>query len=330
MTANITYVISKREKGTDRSIVDAFAVPSDNKDVMETATRWAGDGCRVIKPMPNGPISGVRVVGFERRMEGGRAYKVLIGYNKEWLRVDMRDDIMLDTIMTDGIHPGGILAGTYVWQLHGSQMRLTRVGSQNHLNAVVTKSGVKAKKISPKEFIVGHVYTTPAGQCRDVYLGKLRSLDIGFKKAEGATYDRAMVKYNYSNKSVVTITEKPPRDAWLGSGALREEGSRLVIDYDRLYWDLNLYDKKSYSYIRDVGNVLEGGVKIEDVIAGIKLSATNRVISNTNSDVGSYISYYGTALTLCLPTECPTIPTVLMDRINSDNNIIIKWVMLDV
>jgi hypothetical protein len=323
---NITYVISKRERGTDRTIVDAFAVPSDNEDVMETATRWAGNGCRVIKPMPNAPISGVKVVGFERRMEGGRAYKVLIGYNKEWLRVDMRDDIMLDSIMTDGIHPGGVLAGTYVWQLHGSQMRLTRVGSQNYLNAVVTKSGARVKKVSPKDFVVGHIYTTPAGQCRDAYLGKLKSIEVSCKRTGDGRFDRHSMTYDHSTmRWDVTVTEYPPRDAWISSGSLVEDDSRLVVNYDRSYWNVNLYSKKSYSYIRDVGNILEGGVKIADILAGIRQSSASRIGNGSIDDIVSHLGNYSVPLTMCPPDETPIIPQHMLDIMRADTRVTIMF-----
>ncbi|HEY5268340.1 MAG TPA: hypothetical protein VII94_04360 [Candidatus Saccharimonadales bacterium] len=139
------------------------AFPTDSEDVkgLATAKQWAE---RTYREGPektaqttivdNKPVKNIRVFSLEERNNGGRAYKVLI----DKFFVDLREDVLMDTMLKVGISPGGILQGEFVWAKMGAQMKLVRVGSELHRLIVEFESKKDIKPVGKGDLEVGGVY----------------------------------------------------------------------------------------------------------------------------------------------------------------------------
>jgi len=163
-------------------VIPAF--PAYGEARLATGRDWAGRGGRTWNDdlgrweygdppeevtMSNSPIK-LRVVGLERRSEGGRAYKVI---TEDGLYFDLREDVLLETILNCGIEKGGVLCGTYVWAIMHTQMKLIRYESTLYNEMLVAAERGKLKKIPNKDLIPGHIYRTKSGD-KKLFLGFAR------------------------------------------------------------------------------------------------------------------------------------------------------------
>lgn len=139
------------------------AFPSDSEDAksLATAKQWAertyyGQSKRTSQTtiIDNVPIKNVKVFSLEERGNGGRAYKVLI----DKFFVDLREDVLMDTMLKAGIKSGGILQGEFVWAKMGAQMKLVRIGSELHRLIAEFESKKDIKPVGKKDLEVGGVY----------------------------------------------------------------------------------------------------------------------------------------------------------------------------
>lgn len=142
----------------------AFAVDAESKAALETALRWAGkeegEHAQTLTVL-NDPIPGVRILTIEARSEGGRAYKVMLrGVGDGTLYVDMREDVVLDAMLVNGVKPGGDMEGPFVWGRYESQLRLVRVHSALHKAMVAAQGRMETPTIKPKDYVVGGIYLT--------------------------------------------------------------------------------------------------------------------------------------------------------------------------
>ena len=201
---NVTTTWEDIDTRTVEEVLPAFITDSNNKKSIETGKKWAV-GCysphiytydpvtkthtTVPNPVPpkeamtdtvaNDPISRVKVVSLEERGKGGRAYKVVLprGYY-----VDMREDVMLDTMKTEGISPGGYLNGRFIWARIGGQMKLVREGSSLHDKLIESTKVVEAPNLSKKDKVVGGIYEDKQNHA-NVFLGFVKTSTIVFLDA---------------------------------------------------------------------------------------------------------------------------------------------------
>lgn len=193
---DITYIFGATQKVTqtwddvdqseeEREFIDvipAFCSDSDNEKTLATGVLWAERSCSVWDPntrtqnqtatvqqvaRENLPMEGLKVVTLEHRGNGGRAYKVI---TPDGFYFDLREDILLDLMKTEGISPGGILNGKFLWARVGSEMKLVRAGSA--LYEALLEAGERAlmSNISIKALKVGTLYETKKGD-RGLFLG---------------------------------------------------------------------------------------------------------------------------------------------------------------
>ena len=175
---NITYIskplvtyTNNWDEGDEFNKYEAkstFVSDSDNAKTIQTGKNWATNYDNkkyTIKEFENNPINNVVVIGLEHRGEGGRAYKIIV--NNEFL-FDLREDVLLDTIINEGISKSGKLNGTFIWGCIGPQRKLIRVGSQLHNKLLNTTSIKNSKKIT--SFEIGGIYQNSNGSY--IYLGK--------------------------------------------------------------------------------------------------------------------------------------------------------------
>jgi hypothetical protein len=183
------------ENGTE--VRPAFVSDAANAKTVETGRAWAEGGFwakNKKKPfeteIPNKPRSGYRVVSLEKRSEGGRAWKVISpdGY---WF--DLREDVLLDTLLESGVKKGGELQGSFIWARVRAEMKLVRVGSRLHAAMVEATSRRTLKKIGLKDLEHGGVYRFRNGQT-GVFCGWVSTVTY---MVEGDTYynrTRTLVK----------------------------------------------------------------------------------------------------------------------------------------
>lgn len=134
---------------------------ADNEKSIETGKDWAKYGgwkdekkIEVVE-VENKPIVGVRIIDFEQRSEGGRAWKAVLpgGY-----LVDIREDVLLDIITSAGIGKDGYLNGKYIFAKVGSQMKLIRYDSKLYKAIAAYEDRRDSVRLKSKDFRVGGVY----------------------------------------------------------------------------------------------------------------------------------------------------------------------------
>lgn len=159
-------------------VAEAFPVDATNPKTYQTAVRWAQGSYYVqeservqpkVTEVPNDPIPTVEIVSLEIRGEGGRAWKALINGT---FYVDLREDVLLDSLRNGEGVTKGELTGPFVWAVVGSHMKLVRVGSVLH--EAVLEAGNRREKtvVSTKKLVVGGVYETKKGE-KFVYAGQV-------------------------------------------------------------------------------------------------------------------------------------------------------------
>jgi hypothetical protein len=169
------------QANTKISVKPTFPADADNPKSVETGLNW-GEGYHNNnkKPStvtrPNNPMSDIRIVGLEIRSEGGRAYKVLLDND---MYVDLREDVLLDTMIQEGVAKGGVLRGSFIWARVGSQMKLVRVGSELHDALIKNTALGTMKKITTLE--IGGVYRGKSPE-EYIYLGTFDTINIDTKE----------------------------------------------------------------------------------------------------------------------------------------------------
>lgn len=238
----ISYVYYPQARSREGFLMlPAFPVDSSNKKRIQTAKEWAErhfqskvylDGKYVDNPelrkeivieeYDNEPISGVKIVDLEVRGNGGRAYKIALP-NK--LFVDMREDVLMETIMKRGVSPGGVLNGEFIWCRVSSETKLVLVGSELHKQCLEAMK-FRGNDLIKKNFEVGKLYqskdhyilycgevfcSTTNGNVvkRDAWIQTSGSVSLrlavkAFSKAIENNHVEKFNHYDYANKSYVT------------------------------------------------------------------------------------------------------------------------------
>ena len=105
-----------KEKAIERGVAWASQQVWD-----ATEQKYLPGVCEVFDK-PNSPIAQVELLDISRRGGGGRAWKVLI---EGTFYVDLREDRLLSALRDGKGCKKSMLIGPFVWEVHGSQMRLT-------------------------------------------------------------------------------------------------------------------------------------------------------------------------------------------------------------
>lgn len=163
-------------------VVPAFVSDADNEKTINTGIVWATSRCSRWNPTTNKtettgtvqkinrenkPINNIRVIGLEIREGGGRAYKVI---TPDGYYFDLREDVLLDTMLAKGIQPGGILSGEYIWGRIGTEMKLVRVNSDLYIALLEAGSRSILSTIPKNKLEIGTIYESKQGE-RGIFLG---------------------------------------------------------------------------------------------------------------------------------------------------------------
>lgn len=192
-------------KTVKETVTPAFPTEDGDSKSLTRAKEWAersyyNEKKRVSQTevVENVPVNNVRILSLEERGNGGRAYKAII-HN---YYVDLREDVLMDTVLKVGIEPGGILKGEYVWAKMGSQMKLVRIGSELHRLIMEFESKKDIKPVGKGDLEVGGVYQDRKKN-RAIFIGYVNT--TGFKEEKKPDYyDRANKKptFNYETTTI--------------------------------------------------------------------------------------------------------------------------------
>jgi len=154
-----------------RMVRPTFVVDSINEKTLATAETWAGgyqkdQTAYDITVLPNNPIESVELIDLDRRGRGGRAWKVLIDGA---YYVDMREDVLLESLVNGPGVQDGMILGPFIWASAGQGLKLTRMESGDHKRAENLQKLSKAT-IKKKDLVVGGVYAN-ASDSRYTFLG---------------------------------------------------------------------------------------------------------------------------------------------------------------
>jgi len=157
------------------------AYPVEDGKSLDNAIKWSGLDKPLIESFDNTEIDNIKVCCLDYRGNGGRAYKVIIN---DKFYVDMREDVILDTMITCGIEKEGILKGKYVWAKYGGNMKLVRVGSYSHSIYLKGKDPSEMKEIPKSEIVIGGIYRMKSGNT-SMYLGKYKTYQYRYWEKSG-------------------------------------------------------------------------------------------------------------------------------------------------
>lgn len=262
-------------KTVKQKVLPTFPVDSEDNNTMQRALSWAKDGgwdhenkVRIInepsiKEVDNNPISNVRVLSLEQRGQGGRAYKALI----DDLYVDLREDVLMDTLLQSGVDVGGVLKGEYVWAKMTSNMKLVRVGSELHRLIVEFDSKKDIKPVSKNDLEVGGVY-----QDRK----KNKAIFIGYVNTVAyISLSNKQAWQRYGEKPTFDFKESKIKKAMLFYDLYNFEKMEKQIQslQDQSYQVYRFKIKKSHTYIEKVDQI---NISV-DIIGFIRNSACSKI-----------------------------------------------------
>jgi hypothetical protein len=216
----------------DISAIPVFIADAENLKTQKTAADWAGRGhwrgdpitgkrVNVSEPYTvsecdNLPVKSVRIIGLDIRGNGGRAYQALV--DEKYL-VDMREDVMLDTMLNVGMGLNATLPGEYIFAQIASEMKLIRVGSKLHELMIETTSFGEKAPIS--KLIAGRIYASKTKKV--LYLGEVWHTSIS-------------QDYDYRTRSYTPASVNPSRKR------------HLSINIDNVSSDINTVLGKDTSF----------------------------------------------------------------------------------
>lgn len=145
----------------------------------------------------NSSISNVKILHIANNGSGALSYKGLI--DNKYI-VDLKDDLILDSALKNGIKKGGILKGEYIWGVVNNTMRLIRVGSELHKLLLEFSVRKKIKPILHEELKIGDIYQNLSKQ-KYIFIGKANTtiLDkkisvMDYKYLANFKYDKIKLK----------------------------------------------------------------------------------------------------------------------------------------
>lgn len=217
--------------GKKTLVYPTFVVDSENKKSLETARTWAqnlydnkGKSVRE-ESFSNDPIKKIAILSLEMRGNGGRAYKVLID---DKYYVDLREDVMVDAMLANGIQPGGILNGKFIWVKQGANTKLCRVDSELYKMIKEYQDRSSIKTIGKGDLEVGGVYATKRGD-QGIFIGYVDTVD-----GKGVLQKKQMLFCNFNQYEKLNTLAKN-------------------IANKNNYYNIDI--KKSHSYIEKVNQV---------------------------------------------------------------------------
>jgi len=196
---------SEKAAPNKAKVLPAFPVDENDVSGKSKATSWAERSHYNSKDkktaqydtVDNKPISGVKVFSLEHRGQSGRAYKAVIGK----YYVDLREDVLMDTMLQAGVDKGGVLLGEYVWAKMRSNMKLVRVGSEIHRLIVEFDSKKDLKPFNKNDLEVGGVYRTRQMD-HAIFIGYINTTIFHTKHGRNSWDKNKKVDFDFNHKVI--------------------------------------------------------------------------------------------------------------------------------
>lgn len=157
-----------------------------NKDFALNGGPFEGKGCGVVLPdgkyandenvtvFENKPMSGIRLVGRSYHGNVPDQFLVLL---PNGLLVEMETDSFMEVMLNEGIKPGGILPGEWIWARVPGTMKLVRLGTGFHQALLDYENRESVPLYSVKEMNVGRAYKNAEGNVA-IFLGFINTLTM--------------------------------------------------------------------------------------------------------------------------------------------------------
>lgn len=183
VTKETRYVNGQKEFITVRK---AWVTNAANKQPQVTAKKWLARRPYTFDPITqrnkqttrregeiierdNIPFKRLEIYRIEQKYQAESVYKVR---TKEGWGFEVHQECVIDTLIEGGIKRGGHMQGDFIWVSNNGRMKITRIGSKLHQEAVKYMKRKLPGKIKIKDLVVGGVYRNLRGDI-GVYMGKI-------------------------------------------------------------------------------------------------------------------------------------------------------------
>jgi hypothetical protein len=230
------YSAKNKEEVTPAEVADSndsLTLNIAKKNIQRLNYKTAS-GTNILS-IDNTPIKNIRLFSLQKRFGGNSHYKILINN----FLLDLKQDVLMETILTEGAKSGGILQGEFIWAKFGSKLKLIRIGSELYNSILEFKNKEKLPSIKKKDLVIGGVYQTVRKDCA-IYLGEVNTT---LQKSNGASNKFKFVN-NFYKKNMLFCNIFPnenPEDL-LSSASIEKDIHRFVI-------------KSSHKFIEKVDNI---------------------------------------------------------------------------
>jgi hypothetical protein len=225
-------------------------------------------------------MTGLRIIGLTFRGNGGRAYKVLIG---EKYVFDLREDVLLDAMLNDGMGKNGTLFGSYIFASVGSEMKLIRVGSLLHAKMIETTVYKTKKKITKLE--IGGIYTNATATV--LYLGEVYTRTLTYERGGGYWGRRGeptRIQLEDERKMFLTVD-------------LGEKIPDKISDLkERCYFNMNWLKSKPTSFRDKIGHLDVNTENRQEALDIFVKNAESYLAQGGRRDEAEYVACYSDAL----------------------------------
>ena len=220
---HITFISRKPEtivnEWEDGGEINSFeASPTyvaTNEKTVESGKSWArGYGSTnrgvTVGSADNKPFKSLRITSYEKRNEGGGAFKAIA--DGKWY-VDLRTDTLLDILVNHSIKNGEVQGAEFIWARVGSQAKVVRVGSSLHTKLVESTQIDKIKPPKADDLKPGDVWEAKNG-ARGVFLGWVSTIQMTHRGSTSYS-DPYIDPWTKQPQHEVTVKRAPKIQCWL-------------------------------------------------------------------------------------------------------------------
>lgn len=318
---DVDYGVNSNDKMEE--VIPAYPANNDDKKSIGTAVNWAKNDIAYVsgksdasteptkEVVDNNVITNVRLLKLEQRGNGGRGYKALV--NNYY--VDVREDVVLDTMLQEGIEAGGILKGEFIWAKCGTQMKLVRRGSE--LYKLIAEFELKKDKpiIPKKKLEVGGVYRTKKKDIF-IYLGNVNTTQFIFESVTNKKYNFWDNSCHYDDdKSCLNFKKQEMKNRMLFLKVYKHELVQEIFTKPDLFDNYYAFDfKQSHSLIEKIDQLNLDKDIVEKVRSGTLKNIKEYILNYTSKDasksinvrtLSNYIQYMSCHLNVYLSSEKP-------------------------
>jgi hypothetical protein len=190
-------ILSPQQK--NQMITPAFVADYNDPNMINKAVKLANSifwGAKSIAvtttTLDNDPIKNLRIISYDTKFSGSPTYKAIAN----GFCVDLKEEILLEALLNDGVEPGGILKGEFVWARLGSNLKLIKVGSAIYNDIIKYQNKKNLKPLQKNVFEVGGIYQTSRGD-KSIFLGLADTTSFSHYIANNFNFKQHCLKKGY-------------------------------------------------------------------------------------------------------------------------------------